>query len=101
MCLFSDVMTSSLCKKKSITLYFALRGRCLHMSIAVILCGVALHKMDTTGIFCNPLHIVQLHSLWHIAAAIAAIMAYEHAISEFPYYMNLPYVKTFPTVTSP
>ena len=77
------------------------KGKCLHLGIMVVLFGLIMHKMDTSGVLCNPTHTVQLHAVWHIAASIASIMAYEHANSEFPYYMNLPYVNTFPSVKSP
>ena len=100
-CLFMDLLTHQLCKKKSITLFYALKGMCLHIGVFIILCGLIFQKMDSAGILCDPTHIIQFHSLWHIAAAIATVMAYEHANSEFPYYMNLPYVKIFPIVRSP
>ena len=101
LCLLLDFMTHRLCKKKQITLYYVAKGKCLHIGIVVILLGAIMQKMDASGIMCDPIHIIQFHSLWHIAAAIATIMAYEHANSEFPYYMNLPFIKTFPTVRSP
>ena len=101
LCIIVDFMTHKLCKRKQITLYYALKGKCLHLGIVVILVGVIMQKMDAAGIMCDPTHIIQLHSLWHIAAATATVMAYEHANGEFPYYMNLPYVNTFPRVRSP
>ena len=100
-CLILDLATHNLCKKKQITLYYMAKGKCLHLGIMVVLFGLIMHKMDTSGVLCNPTHTVQLHAVWHIAASIATIMAYEHANSEFPYYMNLPYVNTFPSVKSP
>ena len=101
LCLFLDLITHRLCKKKQITLYYLAKGKCLYMGIAVILFGITMKKIDELGILCDPMHFIQFHSIWHVTVAIITIMAYEHANSEFPYYMNLPYVNTFPTVKSP
>ena len=69
--------------------------------ISIISIGTLLHKLDIRGIFCDPAHFIQLHALWHVCAAITTVIIYEHAHSEFPYYMNLPFIKKFPSIKSP
>ena len=100
-CLTLDIITKQLCRKKVITLYFRFKGRCLYIGSSIIILGAILHKFDIHKVYCDPTYFIQLHAIWHVCAAITTAIAYEHAISEFPYYMNLPFVKIFPIVKSP
>jgi len=100
-CLTLDAVTKQMCKKKVIELYFIFRGNCLYVGSTIIVLGAILHKFDIHKVYCDPTHFIQLHAVWHVCAAVTTVIAYEHAISEFPYYMNLPFIKTFPIVKSP
>lgn len=100
-CLYLDYMTKQLCNKKAIILYFMFKNKCVYIGISIISIGALMHKLDIRGIFCDPEHFIQLHALWHVCAAITTVIIYEHARSEFPYYMNLPFIKKFPSIKSP
>ena len=54
----------------------------INICLRYINIGVISHKIDISGVICNPTSSVQLHAVWHVLASTTALIAYIHAKSE-------------------
>jgi len=97
-CMLLDCLARRMCRARDIVLHFIGGDWYPCAGTSAMIVGVVLHKLDSHGIVCAPDSIFQLHSVWHVLSAVTIVMAFEHAYSENPKYLDLPLVTRLPDV---
>ena len=81
-CMYMDYCCRENVTRRNIRLDFKYGNKLIVLGISTITLGVISHKIDISGVICNPTSSVQLHAVWHVLASTTALIAYIHAKSE-------------------